>query len=148
MKRVLVLSGPSGSGKSTWIATHHPEAIVCSADNFFTDDQGNYNFNPKLLAHAHSDCMKSFLINLQREEGLIAVDNTNLKQWERQNYILAARFSGWEIEVVFFKVRTLEQVENCAARNRHGVPIEVIATMAIDHECKVYGPVSSRFVSV
>ncbi len=145
MKRVVILSGPPGSGKSTWAAQHYPDATVCSADNFFTDEEtGEYNFDPSRIAEAHAMCQLKFLLNLQRDDGVIVVDNTNIRYWERATYDTAARIMGWEVQTVLFVVRTLEQVKTCADRNVHGVPRDVVARMALDHENNHFGVLVER----
>ena len=140
MRKVIVLSGPSGSGKTTWARKNHPDAVVCSADHFFIDeDTGEYHFDPSKIAIAHSECMQAFLMNLQRDDGVIVVDNTNIRHWERQNYITAAKNAGWEVEQEFFNVKSVEAIRMCAKRNSHGVPTDVVARMAIEHENTAYG---------
>ncbi len=134
--RVIVLSGPSGSGKSTWAQENYPEAEICSADHYFTNDQGEYNFRPGEIAIAHAMCMNRFL-KLLRDPGTIyeiIIDNTNIRQWERMNYVEAARLAGWDVTLVFFVVTRLADVKKCAERNAHGVPVEVVARMALEHE--------------
>ena len=64
MKDTLtLLRGLPGAGKTTvanYITglakrTSYP-LLVISADDFFTDEDGNYNFNPGLLPSAHAEC--------------------------------------------------------------------------------------------
>ena len=131
MKRLFILSGPSGSGKSTWVKSLQ-EAAVCSADDFFIND-GVYTFNQSLIAVAHSACMRNFLQHVNAGTQTIIIDNTNLRQWEWQNYVEAARLE-YEAHLVLFIARTVADIKLCAARNKHGTPIDVIAKMAIEHE--------------
>ena len=68
MRKIVILSGPSGSGKSTWVKDAYPEAMICSADQYFVDeDTGEYQFDPTKLPIAHSECMSKFITNLQKE---------------------------------------------------------------------------------
>lgn len=138
--KVVILSGPSGSGKSTWAAKTYPDAIVVSADHFFIDgDTGVYQFDPSKLAVAHAECMKQFLLSLQCDGKVVVVDNTNIHHWERDNYDLAAKLMGWSVDIEFFNVRTVSAIRKCAARNAHGVPLDVVARMALEHENNVFG---------
>ena len=59
---VILLQGPSGSGKSRVADMMKNAAIdggwitsVLSADHFFRDENGNYNFDPRKLSRAHME---------------------------------------------------------------------------------------------
>jgi hypothetical protein len=80
MPMVLILAGATGAGKSTF-ATKLSSAVenhakkfaqsigivpsknsaIFSADHFFTQPDGQYNFDCKKLPEAHAECMKNFL---------------------------------------------------------------------------------------
>ena len=141
MRKVMILSGPGGCGKSTWAKRDHPDAIVCSADHYFAcPETGEYKFDPTKLAIAHSNCLNKFLNELRFSEGDIVVDNTNISHWERQNYVDAAqivrtaRGEAVEIEVHTWQVETVREIWTCAKRNSHGVSVEIVAKMALNHE--------------
>jgi adenylate kinase family enzyme len=63
MRQLVILRGPSGSGKSTLAEsivanakTQHGESlpvVVLSTDDFFTDENGVYNFSVRQLSKAH-----------------------------------------------------------------------------------------------
>ena len=146
-KRVYILRGPSGAGKTTWTNQLSRDlglqVTVCSADHFFERVEKNiagpdgemndalvYDFDVKKLPEAHQRCMQAFLLALLEEHPVVVVDNTNERRWEYQNYELAARLAGYEIQIVDFIPRTIDEVRACAARNRHGVPLSVVATKA------------------
>ena len=124
-KKVIILRGISGSGKSTYIEKNHPTAFTCSADHYFYNKKGEYNFDPKLLGHAHKSCKKNFFSAIEQGESPIIVDNTNTQFWEMKTYIEAAENAGYEIEFV----RMETKVDIAAARNAHGVPVEVVKRM-------------------
>ncbi len=124
-KRVVVLSGCSGSGKSTVaknLADKH--YAVVSADDFFTLS-GKYNFNPSHLGLAHASCFRRFIIAMQDSVELIIVDNTSTTLDECSPYMLGAAAFGYESEIITVQVHPLD-LEKCAARNAHGVPLNVI----------------------
>lgn len=96
MKTVLILRGVSGSGKTTFaetLAALNPDAVgICCADDFFTDAAGNYNFDPKLLGHAHLQCQERFEYLLESSAvKLIIVANTNTKPADFAFYVNAAK---------------------------------------------------------
>lgn len=127
MTRVIVLRGCSGSGKSTW-ARAQIKALpagkrggICSADNYFLDDDGNYNFDYKKLDEAHRDCFAKFCAKVDMKYDLIIIDNTNTKLHEMSPYIMYAKVNmlpGDTIEIKRFEC----SVSLAADRNVHGVP--------------------------
>jgi len=129
MHKVMIMRGLPGSGKShaaKFIKSLNPDhTIICSADDYWLDEEGNYNFNPKLLPVAHASCLKSFLEELQKDTKTIIVDNTNIKCHEYTPYAALAIVFGYEVEVL--KVNT--SFETCAGRQTHGVPLVTLRRM-------------------
>ena len=124
-KKVIILRGPSGSGKSTYIKNHLPDAFVCSADNYFNDAEGNYNFDAKKLGQAHGTCRLSFKQAVLDNTPVIVVDNTNTKLKEMEPYIDVAINHGYKVEVV----RLTVPLDKLYGRNTHGVPDEAVKRM-------------------
>ncbi len=130
MQKVYILSGPSGCGKSTFANSLKEKlaAVVCSADDFFTDDEGVYVFDPTKIAEAHSHCFAKFVEHLQYDVPIV-IDNTNLEWWKRQNYYNVAKLAGREVEVHSWRVVEVRHIFELAARNKHGVSAELIFRM-------------------
>lgn len=124
-RTVYIMVGASGSGKSTWIKNNVPNALVCSADHFFYNKDGVYNFNPTLLGVAHGDCASKF--NNANHNGVaqIVVDNTNTRLKEIRPYVRLAKEYGANVVFVRFNVAP----DVCATRNSHGVPSEAVQGM-------------------
>ena len=129
MKTVLILRGVSGSGKTTFaetLAALNPDAVeICTADDFFYDAQGNYNFDPKLLGHAHRQCQERFEHSLEHgTASLIIVANTNTKPSDFAFYVNAAKGRAIVTSIV---------LENRHGNNDvHSVPKEVKANQKIN----------------
>lgn len=91
---VFLMQGPSGSGKSNWARMMKDAAIeagyrtsILSADDYFRDTDGNYNFDPRMLNRAHmSVVVKAFRLMNHAAESKdsyrIIIDNTNMENWE------------------------------------------------------------------
>jgi len=135
--KVVILRGISGSGKSTYASKHYPNAVVCSADNFFQEGR-YYNFDVTKLAEAHNECMSRFITLVSKGEtqgiSCVVVDNTNIHRWEYENYAKLAAAFKCEVEIVEFVPQTIEAVKRCIRRNVHRVPAEIIARMAVEFE--------------
>lgn len=125
--QVYILRGIPGSGKST-LAEEHVNAVVCSADSFFTQPDGTYRFNPAFIGRAHQSCFKAFIDALYKRAPEIIVDNTNIQAWEIAPYYLAAESYGYSVKIV-----NVECSANLAVkRNIHSVPEHIIRRMAAD----------------
>jgi predicted kinase len=123
---VIIMRGTSGSGKSSYAKKHYPDAVVCSADNFFIQKDGTYKFRADLLGRAHKTCHESFVKALRNKARTIVVDNTNTTLREYKHYLQDARNYGYD--VLFVRLDT--PVDVAAKRNAHGVPLEAVERMA------------------
>jgi uridine kinase len=95
-KTVLLLRGASGSGKSTLanlLASNERWVSVC-ADDYFTDINGNYNFDASKLGEAHRLCQENFMYWLDNAVVGIIVANTSTKERDFSFYENAAKEAG------------------------------------------------------
>ena len=118
-KSVIILSGVSGSGKSTLsslMATMNgaDKTKIVSADNHFTNDQGEYKFDPSELGTAHDKCFDSYLDALEDDStSLILVDNTNTSLDEYGRYKQTAIAYGvTPMRVIVDNINQTESVHN------------------------------------
>ena len=129
MKKVIIMRGCSGSGKSTWAKKFKEEqdleVVIVSADNYWFDAEGNYNFNPARLGEAHAYCYKTFVENLEQRVPIVIVDNTNTTLAEIAPYLTHAQYHGYKVEIV----RCTCPYETAAQRNVHGVPAKTVESM-------------------
>jgi predicted kinase len=84
-----IMRGYAGSGKSykaDQIKKENENTEIVSADNYWLDDSGNYNFDVSKLSLAHKDCYDKFT-RLVNSGVNVIVDNTNLKYNDIKKYI-------------------------------------------------------------
>lgn len=136
-KIVVVMAGIPGSGKSHlrkhFVKHESVDAEVVSTDDLFMVD-GEYEFDVSKLSEYHATCLNMFIGFVEAGIPRIYVDNTNIARWQRMNYVDIARNAGYEVEIRYIPVETIEQVKICAARNVHGVPLGTICQMALDQD--------------
>lgn len=102
MGTVKVLSGISGSGKSVYAGRllNESPGVQVSADNFFFDSQGDYNYDHTKIGEAHSWCFKAYIEFLEHGSPLIVVDNTNTRTEDISPYMLGASAFGYDAEII------------------------------------------------
>ena len=151
-KTVYILSGIPGCGKSKLaksLAFGRFSAIV-STDNFFIDNTtGEYKFDIKQTAVAHSTCMNKFIDCIYNDIiDTIVVDNTNIRHYEIVNYYFLAKMNNCNVNIRCFVAATIDDIKKCIDRNIHGVPPETILTMALNHEYQKFKDMYSTEVSL
>ncbi len=131
MKVLYIVRGLSGSGKSSIarelvnnIWDSESNAFIkdfYSADDFFTDEKGDYNFDPSKIKEAHEECQKNVEFAMQRDcVRKIAVANTFSQAWEAEPYFKLAEKHDYHPFVL--------ECQNDFG-NIHGVPQESIDAM-------------------
>jgi uridine kinase len=119
-KTVWILRGCSGGGKSFVTEKLNKTIgwVAVSADDYFTDKDGNYNWNANELGQAHEACKNSFKEALRESTVTdIIVNNTNTKEREWKFYQQEALKFG--SDVIFLVVENRHGGENI-----HSVPQE------------------------
>ena len=118
MKTLYIVRGLPGSGKSS-LAKKVTE-LVYSADDFFTNKKGEYNFNAKLLGKAHEWCWGKVRDAMFIGAEAVAVANTFTQAWEAEKYYQIAEEYGYSVFVI--------ECQNDFG-NVHDVPQESIDAM-------------------
>ena len=118
MKTLYIVRGLPGSGKSS-LAKKVTE-LAYSADDFFTNKKGEYNFNAKLLGKAHEWCWGKVRDAMFIGAEAVAVANTFTQAWEAERYYQIAEEYGYSVFVI--------ECQNDFG-NVHDVPQESIDAM-------------------
>lgn len=128
-KTVIILRGLPGSGKN-WhvdnvLKSDFPLMEVCSADDYFTDSNGNYNWNPRFIGAAHGSCREKFRSAIEKNVPCVVVNNTNTMVKEMTYYVQNAQNLGYQIRFIHLKISP----ELSFKRNTHNVPEAAIQAM-------------------
>jgi predicted kinase len=126
-KNIYLMMGIPGGGKSTWIRNNvSSDAVVCSADHFFEDANGNYNWRADLLPAAHRACFDKYMKALvDNNVKNVVLDNTNTKRQALKDYVVEANKLGFPVTIVAVNADPAV----AAARNIHGVPLPTVQKM-------------------
>lgn len=124
---LILLRGLPGSGKSTLAkiilqlrSTDEPE--VLSADDFFEDREGDYNFDSTKLKEAHNYCQFRCSERMRQQRARIVVANTFTQEWEMDEYFkMAERYN--------YRVHTVVVENRHGNENVHGVPEDKLQQM-------------------
>lgn len=102
-KEIILFRGLPGSGKSS-LAESLCEVVI-SADQFFEDGKGNYNFDFAKLKDAHADCLLRTRGCMHLETSIIGVANTFTQEWEMKPYFDLAKEFGYRISTIVVENR-------------------------------------------
>ena len=122
------MRGLPGSGKSTLAKELGSGGVVFSTDDFFIE-QGEYKFDPKLLAKNHLKNLERTIKAMENNTTPIVVDNTNTTPYEMKNYVLAAEKYGYHVEFQEPKTDWAWDVKTLSKKNTHKVPEQAIQSM-------------------
>jgi predicted kinase len=124
---LILLRGLPGSGKTTLAkiilqlrSTDEPE--VLSADDFFEDKEGEYNFDPSKIKEAHNYCQFRCSERMRQQKVKIVVANTFTQEWEMDEYFKMAERYNYRVHTVIVENRH-------GNKNVHGVPEDKLQQM-------------------
>jgi predicted kinase len=127
-KVLILLRGLPGSGKTSFANLMWASQVICEADQFFYDKEGNYNFDATKLGHAHKACqekVETFMKDNQNNHQFypeIIVSNTSTTEKELQPYLDLALKYGYTVVSLI-----IENFHN--GKSVHNVPDETIEKM-------------------
>lgn len=135
MSNILyLLRGLPGSGKSTSVQKFinmidYISFMICSADDWFVDDEGRYVFDTSKLFAAHKYCKTAARKAMSLQLDFVVVDNTNTTWSEMKDYVKYAIKYNYDIVLVEPKTSWKFDVDILTEKNSHGVPRETIKKM-------------------
>ena len=123
-KNLILIRGVSGSGKSTFAEEFlYPTSLIISTDDFFMVD-GEYQFNPELLAENHDKCFKSVESEMECPQQdicpNIVVHNTFTQAWEMKRYRELADKYGYNFYTIIVENRH-------KSSSIHSIPDDIIS---------------------
>jgi hypothetical protein len=92
---------------------------VFSADQYFEDAQGNYDFDPEKLPLAHGYCQMRTKEAMKSGVSKICVANTFTTEWEMKEYFELAKKYGYRVFTIIVENRH-------GGTNVHDVPAAVL----------------------
>tara|TARA_Y100001970_G_C14232221_1_gene859378 strand:+ start:1058 stop:1552 length:495 start_codon:yes stop_codon:yes gene_type:complete len=135
-KELILVRGVSGAGKTSFVETmmflhqQYDNTIVeeVSADKYFIDEDGIYNFKKHELPLAHKfsqDCVKMLMSNIAKHEDnarsvndyinpkifykkfnhFIFVHNTFTQEWEMKPYYELAKIYNYKVTTIIIENR-------------------------------------------
>ena len=122
MTRTLyLLRGISGCGKSTLANNllQLPDSVAFAADDYHTDENGNYNWKVKNVSKAHDWCKANVQDSMEDLYDNIIVHNTNTSEKEIKPYLDLA-------DEYCYKVISLVVENRHGSNNIHNVPDETL----------------------
>ncbi len=124
---LILLRGLPGSGKSTLAKIilqlpSNAEPEVLSADDFFENQDGIYNFDATKIKEAHNYCQFRCSERMRQQKARIVVANTFTQEWEMEEYYKMAERYNYRVHTVIVENRH-------GNKNVHGVPEDKLQQM-------------------
>jgi len=122
MKYLFIFRGLPSSGKTTAAELLINKEHICSADDYFYNDKGEYIFDREQLHQAHRQCQNKadnlMIAGVQK----VAICNTNTTKKEMKTYYELAQKHNYRVVQLI-----VEKTHN--NKNNHNVPDETVEAM-------------------
>jgi predicted kinase len=120
MKSLIIVRGIPGSGKSTFAKILG--RAVCTADDWHTDRNGNYNWKPENVGKSHAWCQRKCERFMKRSIERVIIANTSTTEKELDVYYQLAEKYGYRVYSIIVENRH-------DGVSEHNVPEETIEKM-------------------
>lgn len=100
MNVAVIMRGLPGTGKSTIARLlAGRDGAVHSTNDYFVVG-GRYRFDARLQKEYHAENFRAFVESLKRCVPVVVCDNTNIRYWNYQHYMGAARKEGYQVHTI------------------------------------------------
>jgi predicted kinase len=101
-KILYLMRGIPGSGKSVvaQMIANGTNGLICSTDDYWLDEDGNYLFDSNRLGDAHKGNQRKVAEAMGRGESSIIVDNMNIQARVLTPYLTLASLFGYTVQVI------------------------------------------------
>lgn len=143
--RLMIMRGPAGSGKSTIASSLYHDSVasatyLLSADHYMHEKECDlstpYIFRPELLSVNHTKVFANFclvageiFLNKAIADGLIILDNTNIRWTDFAHYVAVAKRLKFQIEQIIPTTPWAFDPQELSERGTHNVPLATLQSM-------------------
>jgi len=117
---LYIARGIPGCGKST--LAEQLSRAVCTADDYHTDQAGNYNWKGENVSKAHEWCQRKCAKFMKQGISPVVVANTSTTEREMEPYYDMAKRYGYRVFSMIVENRH-------GGQDSHDVPVETLEKM-------------------